>query len=119
MKPTKEKRYGSQGAAVAAGPVDPGSADGRHLDPDSSVDAGRARRAGLFGRDDGELSSAPRSAGVDREAASARFASGLRQWASGLGETAGVIAAFVVFGVVWALVLGLAVDWIASLRVTP
>lgn len=37
----------------------------------------------------------------------------------GLGETAAVIAAFVVFGVVWAAVLGLAVDWIASLRVTP
>lgn len=30
-----------------------------------------------------------------------------------------MIAAFVVFGVVWAMVLGLAVDWLAGLRVAP
>lgn len=55
---------------------------------------------------------------VDRGRTAARFAEGVRRWARGLGETAGIIAAFVVFGVVWATVLGLAVDWIASLRVT-
>lgn len=42
----------------------------------------------------------------------------VKRWARGAGETAVVVGAFVAFGLGWAQALRLAVDLVASIRVT-